>query len=346
MRRLTPGTLILGVFAVLLGLIGAYGVKKFLDRPAPVQAEAPKPKVETYQVPVAADNLPAGRTLTQDDVMVMPMTAEQVAKAKLPSFWMSQVAQISGRTIRNPVKQGQAFEPSMFYPKGMGPKLADQLKPGERAVTLSLEHGSVDSTFVTPGTIVDVLFRAKPDSTTSVPDVTVTLLTNVRVLALGQNTVEGTVATTGPTTTGETQSVTLAVNQAQARALKVVEGRGSLSLVLRSDEDKQLADTGGPSTLMGMLGVKEPAAPFVSEIYRRTSRSSQVFRDGQREKITLDPPYGMPVIETPPEKKAKGLEALYPWQWGGWGAWPWYGGSNAYGNGAYGYGGIGPTGPF
>jgi len=342
MRRLSPGTLILGVFAILLGLVGAYGVKKYFDRPAPVQAEAP-PKVQTYQVPLAADDLPAGRVLSQDDVMIMPMTGEQVAKAKLPPIWMSQVAQIAGRTLKEPLKRGQAFEPSLFYPKGMGPKLADMLKPGERAVTIPMERGGVDSTFITPGTIVDVLFRAKPDTTTSVPDVTVTLLTQVRVLAMGQSTVAGTV--TEPSQSGETQSVTLAVNQAQARALKVVEGRGSLSLVLRSDEDKAVADTAGPSTLVGMLGIKEPAAPFVSEIYRRTQRSAMVFRDGQREKITLDPPYGMPVIDTPPEKKAKGIEAVYPWNWGGWGGWPWYGGYGGYG-GYTGYGGIGPGGPF
>jgi len=337
MRRLSPGTLILGVFAILFGLVGAYGVKKFMDRPAPVEVAAPAPKPQMFQVPLAADDFPVGRTIDKDDIMIMPMTTEQVAKAKLPAIWMAQVNQIAGRTLRDPIKRGQAFEPTVFYPKGMGPKLADLLKPGERAVTIPFERNAVDSTFITPGTIVDVLFRAKPDSATSVPDVTVTLLTQVRVLAMGQSTLEGIVAE--PKTSGESQSVTLAVNQAQARALKVVEGRGSLSLVLRSGEDKELADTAGPSTLAGMLGIKEPATPFVSEIYRRTQLTRAVFRDGQREKVTLDPPYGMPVIETPPEKKTKGIEVIYPWNWGGWGGgWPWYGHGGGFGNAVTGAG--------
>ena len=42
MQRLSPGTLILGIFAVLFGLVGAYAVKKYTqDQPAPVACPWP-----------------------------------------------------------------------------------------------------------------------------------------------------------------------------------------------------------------------------------------------------------------------------------------------------------------
>jgi len=53
MQRLSPGVLILGVFAVLFGLVAAYGVKKYLSQ-EPVQVAAPAPPaVEKLTVPVA-----------------------------------------------------------------------------------------------------------------------------------------------------------------------------------------------------------------------------------------------------------------------------------------------------
>jgi Flp pilus assembly protein CpaB len=341
MRGLSPGTLIVGIFAILLGLLGAYGVKKMLDKPAtvPVKATANAPRLE--KVPMAAIDLPAGRTITEDDIMVDGLP-EQEAMKLVP--YMQSVVQIVGRTLQQPLKKNRVFMPSLFYPKGMGPKLADLLKPGERAVTISLERSAVDSMFVTPGSTVDVLFRSKPDSGASIPDVTVTLLSKVRVVAVGQETLEGVQSKVDDTNSSSTpRTVTLAVNQAQARAMKVVEDRGALSLVLRSDTDAQVADQGGPSTLVGLLGINEPLKPFVTEIYRHGARSVSSFRDGTLEKVTLDPPYGMPVSEPSKEQKQKKIEAWYPGNWGGWG-WGWPGYGNGYGDN-WG-GGIGPHGPF
>ena len=58
----------------------------------------------------------------------------------------------------------------------MGPNLADNLQPGERAVTVALERDRLEGAFINPGSTVDVLFRSKADAKTDVPDATVTLL--------------------------------------------------------------------------------------------------------------------------------------------------------------------------
>ena len=57
--------------------------------------EAPKPSATP--VPLAAFDLPAGRTIGQGDVMLIPMTDEEVAKAKFPRITVEKVAQILGR---------------------------------------------------------------------------------------------------------------------------------------------------------------------------------------------------------------------------------------------------------
>lgn len=223
---------------------------------------------------------------------------------------MSDISQIEGRTLREPLVAGKPFTPTDFYPVGMGPNVAESLQPGERAVTIPLTRESVDGTFITPGLVVDVLFRSNPDESLDVPDATVTLLSRVKVLAVGQNTIAGTIADAKEG--AEAQTVTLAVNETQARALKVVEGRGSLTLVLRSAEDSVSAEQRGPITLKGLLGVKERSQPFVSEIYRRGRLSTLTFQDDRRQKITLDPPYGLPVNRDPKDVPDAGLDVWFP----------------------------------
>jgi Flp pilus assembly protein CpaB len=318
MSRLSPGTLILGVFAILFGLLGAYAVKKYVQA-EPVEVAEP-PREREYRIPVASLDLPAGRTIVNDDVTTLVLRRQDLAKMKFPSSWMDAVPQIVGRTLIKPQKAGQPFQPSLFYPKGMRPSVAADLKPGERAVTIPFKADSTDPAFLSPGAVVDVLFRTNPDERAAVPDATVTLLSSIRVLAVGQKTVQGEAAEKPQS--GETQTVTLAVNQAQARALKVVEGRGTFMLALRGEADREPAQKEGPVTLPGLLGLKEPPHEFVSELYQRGQLSTLTFADGHRQKIKLDPPYGLPVSDKAKDGKAGDLEVWpYGYGWGGYGRW-------------------------
>src|SRR5690606_8568509 len=100
------------------------------------------------------------------------------------------------------------------------------------------------------------------DPKSDIPETTVTLLEKVEVLAVGLNTVMG------KANAGDPKTVTLAVNPAQANALKVAEGRGLFSLSLRSDSDSTLAsDQKLPSTLENVLAL-EPKVSHTTEIYR------------------------------------------------------------------------------
>jgi pilus assembly protein CpaB len=288
--RLSPGTLILGIFAILFGLAGAYAVKKHLEARGPEPVE---PATVTWSVPLAVTDLPANRTIAVGDVTVARLTPEQIEKMELPSSYMLKAAEIVGRTLREAVKKGHAFDPAVLYPAGIGPSLADRLEPGQRAVTIPFDGESAEAGLVTPGAMVDVLFRTFADDQAHLPEATVTLLENVRVLAVGRETFEGSVAAGKKAGT-----VTLAVMPEQARALKVVEDRGTLTLVLRNGGDDGPVDAPAPTTLNELLGIQQPKKPFTTEIYRRGHLTTVVHDEGRRTTIEGPGAHDMPVADS------------------------------------------------
>jgi Flp pilus assembly protein CpaB len=162
-----------------------------------------------------------------------------------------------------------------MYPEGMGPDISDRLKPGLRAVTVGVEGTGIVGGLARPGALADVLFRVTADQKSDIPEKTITLLEKVQVLAVGGNTVMGKANASDPKT------VTLAVNPAQANALKVAEGRGLFSLSLRSETDDTLAQgTALPSTLENVLSL-EPKVSFTTEIYRAGMIQKMTF-EGER----------------------------------------------------------------
>jgi len=266
--RITPGTMIVAMFAVLLGLVGAYAVRRHLNPPvvsAPVE--------QARRVPMASGDLEPGRAIALSDVMLVPLTTAQMKQRGLSAEFMINPDQIIGRVLKAPLTKGSVFTTTSLYPEGMGPDISDRLKPGLRAVTVAIEGTGIVGGHVRPGSVTDVLFRVTADPKSEIPETTVTLLDNVEVLAVGQNTV------LGKANSGDPKTVTLAVNPAQANALKVAEGRGLFSLSLRSDADHTLASGERlPGTLENVLSL-EPKLSFTTEIYRAGAVQKMTFQD-------------------------------------------------------------------
>lgn len=273
MSRISPGTIIVAIFALLFGLVGAYVVRQSLQRPVAEAQAAPAPPRPTV-VPMAGMDLPADRPITLGDIAVSQMTTEQLKERKMGGF-MTNTQQIIGRTLREPLKKGETFKPDMFYPDGTGPSLATKLEPGQRAVTVPIAQDVVG--FASPGTMVDIIFRTSPEPGSELPETTVTLLENVRVLALGRSIVPG--ATSPPTSrrSTATTSVTLAVGPEQASALKIVEGRGDLMLTLRNPDDGSFAEDVEPQTLDGLLGWAGPPQSLTTDVFRGNAKQTVAF---------------------------------------------------------------------
>ena len=141
-----------------------------------------------------------------------------------------------------------------FYPDGAGPGIAEMLDEGYRAVSIPIEHISAVQGFARPGTFVDVLFRSK--ETEDRPEVTITLLERVKVLAVNKNTLSE-----HNVDLDKGGAVTLAVTPLQAKALKVVEARGELSLTLRNPNDEldfMPVDLNRGEKMRGIAGDRPP----------------------------------------------------------------------------------------
>ncbi|MBI1246472.1 Flp pilus assembly protein CpaB [bacterium] len=231
--RVSPGTLLLGVVAVMFGLLGAYIVQKNMQKPQPV-AEVNAPN--TYVVPRASMDLQAGREITMGDIIIHKLTADQIRQEGLPTSFMTRTSDIIGRTLRVDVPRGASFDTPLFYPEGTGPSIIERLDPGMRAVTIKVEADEAVEGFATPGSWVDVLYRSEADEDEQLPEMTVSLLEGVRIMAVNSTTTEMRTIN-GKRQAMEETSVTLEVTPDQAVALRVVNGRGTMALALRHPDD-------------------------------------------------------------------------------------------------------------
>lgn len=234
MARINSGTMTVVIFAMLVGLGGAFVVRQQLKQIPLVALPEPEPIIPNVVVPTAAMDLVPGQVLTINEIALVSLSPERFdATPYAKQAFMRNPEQINGRAIKRALKKGEAFLPEDFYPGQGGPGIAERLKPGMRGVTISIENVGAVHGFAGPGSVVDVLFRSRPEGDR--PEVTLTLIERVEVLALSTNVVPG-----QQVEIDQDGTVTLSVTPQQAKILKVVEGRGELSLTLRSEEDIEL----------------------------------------------------------------------------------------------------------
>lgn len=281
MSRVSTSSLALGIVAVLLGMVGAYGVRQYLDRPI-AEAEAKRP-ARPLTIPFAIADLKPGRVIRMGDIMVQQITPAEFSARNLGS--MNAIASsgfIIGRTVKEEIRQGEPFTAAKLYPEGAVPSIADRLKPGLRAVSVMLAYNDAMNGFTPAGSFVDVLFRSnevKLSEFDSYPEQTRTIVENVEVLAFNDQT--GTnIATDEKKGTPEWVAVSLAVTPEQAQTLMAVADRGTLRLSLRSESQGEELDgrRGGALTLDDILQINRGSRPVSSEVYRGTSRHSLTFK--------------------------------------------------------------------
>lgn len=270
MSKISPGMLLLAIAAVLFGLLGAYAVRLQLRSGPEVVPDPPG----TVLVPTASIDLPAGRTISLGDVAVSRMTREQVKAAGITGFYMNSPGQIVGRVVAHTIPKGSTFRAEMLYPEGVYPDLSEQLQPGLRAVTIHVEGPAAVAGFARPGTTVDVLFRADAQDKMHLPETTLTIVEGAKVLALNERTFTGTTTEIGQERRQQL-AVTLAVRPEHASAIRIVEGHGGFSLLLRHPEDDSPLANRRPRMLEDVLGLR--LTDWQTDIYRRGQLSREEF---------------------------------------------------------------------
>jgi len=261
---MSPATIRVTFLAVLVGLGGAYGVRSYL-----AAKPQPKKEAETITVPLAAMDIPAGRTVRLGDIALTPMTRAQLRKiSPKTGYVMMDPQQIIGRTLRTPLKRGAPFLTTNMYPEGLGPDVVSMLEPGYRAVTLRMKVLSVRRLGADP-------------------------------LPAGQ--VQG----VAPAPSDDPVLVTLAVTLEQAGVLHHVQGRGELRLVPRAANDVDISGYQKKVTLEDILdlGRPSPLSMFRTDIYRGTQLETKVFNGlGQLVQQTVNNPPAAPARPPRPSR--------------------------------------------
>ncbi|MBY0296012.1 MAG: Flp pilus assembly protein CpaB [Methylobacterium sp.] len=233
--------------ALLFGVAGVTGLLAFYmmsgspPPPPPAPVAAAPVVADTVDVLVAAADLPMGQTLQAADMrwLAWPKGAVNdgfLQRSQAPNALEDTV----GSFVRSPFLGGEPIRREKLIRANGSGFLSAILPTGMRAVAISIDARGSNTAggFILPNDRVDVLrtYRDEEASRATSTDVQVseTILTNVRVLAVGQTVQErnGERVVTGDT-------ATLELTPAQIEQITLAQKVGQLSLALRS-----LADAG------------------------------------------------------------------------------------------------------
>ncbi|MDO9439988.1 MAG: Flp pilus assembly protein CpaB [Beijerinckiaceae bacterium] len=241
----------LAVLGVALVAGGAAAILAGSSSSPPPGEPAPAPvvRIETDDVLVAGSDLPLGKILTPAD-----MTWQSWPKSAVVSSMIRKgdgadaSADLIGAFVRTPFAQGDPIRREKLIKSGASSGFLSAILPaGSRAVAINIDTqgGTTAGGFILPNDRVDIIKTARDeDAKSGDAFMTETVLSNIRVLAIGQNVQEknGERVVVG-------SNATLEVDPRQAEILVLAQRVGQLSLTLRS-----------------MADVNRPVQPEISEI--------------------------------------------------------------------------------
>ncbi|MGL4528827.1 MAG: Flp pilus assembly protein CpaB, partial [Aestuariivirga sp.] len=197
-----------------------------------------KTPVNTIDVLVAAVDVPLGNTLKAGDVKWLPWPADYVPegiirKDKEPNADKD----LSGSIARAPFLNAEPIRRERLIKSNNSSFLSAILPSGKRAIAINTDTRGSNSAggFVLPNDRVDVVRLRREDSAAKEGRevyVSETILTNIRVLAIGTNVQE---KDGEKTVIGET--ATLELDPKQVEAVALAQKQGTLALSLRSIAD-------------------------------------------------------------------------------------------------------------
>jgi Flp pilus assembly protein CpaB len=160
--------LLLGIFLA----IGAFMLILFLGG-AGRPAATPTPAIA--RMVVAVVDIPQGTTITESMLRV-----QEIALVEAPGDAFSLPERVVGKTARQTVAAG-AYVPESAISSLAGPgsqtvDVAEELKPGERAMAIVVDELTGVGTLIQPGDRVDILFSFSTIKDTITPEIPVILI--------------------------------------------------------------------------------------------------------------------------------------------------------------------------
>tara|TARA_R110002072_G_scaffold243821_2_gene403143 strand:- start:139118 stop:141289 length:2172 start_codon:yes stop_codon:yes gene_type:complete len=193
--------------------------------------------VKATPVVVATTELVEGRVVRAGDVRVV--NADEVSSNTSDVVTYGDIDTLVGRTLRADVTPGQVITADILYPEGVSPGVADRLPRGFRAVTVNMSKNALVDGFVSPGTEVDVFFRA--EALEGYPETTLRVLDGLKVLAIEDRVSAGSDADSkGASAQGV--RVTLAVPLGEVGRIQALEGHGTMTLAVRAVGERPIGE--------------------------------------------------------------------------------------------------------
>jgi pilus assembly protein CpaB len=229
---------VLGI-AILCGGAAYFMFAASPPPPAPASEAAPVQTMAMADVLVAAGDLAMGQGLKPGDLRWQPWPADMTPAGSVTrNASPGALDELAGAIVRYSFLAGEPIRREKLIKADGSGYMSAILPSGMRAVAISIDTRGATSAggFILPNDRVDVL-RTYRDDDASRPGggevhMTETILTNIRVLAIGQNVQE---RNGDKVVTGET--ATLELTPAQAEAVTLAQKVGQLSLALRSLAD-------------------------------------------------------------------------------------------------------------
>ncbi len=227
--------IVLGV-ALAAGLGAAY-LMSGTKQPEPVRAVALPPPVPTTDgVLVAAHDLGFGSVVNEPDMRWQSWPKDQVPAGTIrQSQQPNAVADVKGSIVRSNFAAGEPLRTERLV-KGAGSGFLSAVLPsGSRAVAIDIaDQGKTAGGFILPNDHVDVIRIYHPDDAPAAL-ASETILSNIRVLAIGQAVQE---KAAERTIQGSTATLELTADQAEKVILAQRTGQLTLSLRSMVDSDK------------------------------------------------------------------------------------------------------------
>jgi len=274
------------LFLLLVGAI----VVALASRSLYISVAGPaEPKVEeTVQIRIAADALPAGLLLRNDD-----LEWRSVARSAVPAGAVvegdSSSQDIAGVMVRRDIPAGTPIlERDVIRPSSPG-FLSAVLKPGMRAVSVGVDAVTGNAGLIQPGDYVDIILVQESSQRGGAEGaiqkarsvVSETIVDKARVIAVGSTFLqssapEGSSQESGNRGTAN-RTVTVEVMPRAAEAVAVASRLGSLTLALRSfaitDRNAgRMEGAGSVSTLQGTENTDGPL--WASDVSRAIANAA------------------------------------------------------------------------
>lgn len=212
-------------FSVLLAIVGI----RLSQEPAP-NAVALAPE-SPYRVIVSSRDLAPNTIITAEDVQSIPYplsTGGTYIKAE----------EVIGKEVYVPVPQGEVLRTTHFEMNSM---LSEQVKPGFRAMAVSVDETIGTGGYLLPGDKVDVIFATRANRETANQSLARRILSDITVLAFGNviqgNVIQGNSVKPEDASGKRSRTAVLEIPEADISKLLLAETSGTLRLAAVGDRE-------------------------------------------------------------------------------------------------------------